>query len=251
MSYTDCGIRPATGAEAEFLQEYVKRTNNLAQQGNGTRGGSQDRQSGQEEDEEDEDSEGNASKRNSLALGGPSQVAKAKANFDMDISDKTPTSNTLMSSAQQQAAVLAAQQQKVGLSGHAPIRRGSAIETSALSRPSPPTQAFPEHQFMGSSQRVSVRQLPNFPTVEEAIGPSSMSVQGQIAKEVWGWFENHLDALLESARGLKFDLFEIHLRNFWQGLNGDHREVVHAPAMAGLMSRADAMVYDVSSLQPA
>jgi regulatory factor X len=163
----------------------------------------------------------------------------------MDISDKTPTSNTLMSSAQQQAAALAAQH-KPGFSGHAPIRRGSAIpEASTLSRPSPPSQAFPE-QFMASSQRVSVRQLPNFPTVEEAIGPSSTSIQGQIAREVWCWFENHLDLLLEAARNLKFDLFEIHLRNFWQGLNGDHREVVHAPAMAGLMSRADAMVYDVS-----
>jgi regulatory factor X, other len=172
-----------------------------------------------------------------------------KTSFDMDISDKTPTSNTLMASAQQQAAAAAlAAQHKVGLSGHASIRRGSVIpEASALSRPSPPSQPFPD-QFMASSQRVSVRQLPNFPTVEEAIGPSSTSVQGQIAREVWGWFENHLDLLLEAARNLKFDLFEIHFRNFWQGLGGEYREVVHAPAMAGLMSRADAMVYDVSYL---
>jgi regulatory factor X len=227
----------------------------LAQQPNGTRGGSQDRQSGQEDDEEDEDSEGHTSKRNSLALPGTApQVLQSnagaknpKSSFDMDLSDKTPTSNTLMSSAQQAAAVLAAQQ-KPGLAGHASIRRQSTIpEASTLAaRPSPPSQAFSE-QFIAPNQRASVRQLPNFPTVEEALGPSSTSVQGQIAREVWGWFENHLDMLLDSARSLKFDLFEIHLRNFWQGLSGDHREVVHAPAMAGLMSRADAMVYDVGT----
>jgi len=30
-------------------------------------------------------------------------------------------------------------------------------------------------------------------------------------------------------------------------LNGVHREIVHAPAIAGLMAKADAIVYDVSS----
>jgi regulatory factor X len=87
--------------------------------------------------------------------------------------------------------------------------------------------------------------LPNFPSVDEALGPSSTSVQGQIAREVWGWFEVHLDSLLDCVKSLKFEQFEINVTNFWQNLKGDHKEVVHAPAMAGLMSRADAMVYDV------
>jgi regulatory factor X len=51
---------------------------------------------------------------------------------------------------------------------------------------------------------------------------------------------------MESVRTFRFDQFEIHLRTFWAGLSGDHREVVHAPAVAGLMAKADAMVYDVS-----
>lgn len=40
----------------------------------------------------------------------------------------------------------------------------------------------------------------------------------------------------------------MHLRTFWSNLNGNHREVVHAPAIAGLMAKADAIVYDVSTL---
>ena len=38
----------------------------------------------------------------------------------------------------------------------------------------------------------------------------------------------------------------MHLRQFWSSLNGNHREVVHAPAVAGLMAKADAILYDVS-----
>jgi hypothetical protein len=66
------------------------------------------------------------------------------------------------------------------------------------------------------------------------------------AREVWRWFEDHLDALLEATRAFRFDQFELHLRTFWAGLSGDHREVVHAPAVAGLMAKADALLYDVS-----
>lgn len=51
---------------------------------------------------------------------------------------------------------------------------------------------------------------------------------------------------MESARTFRFDQFELHLRTFWASLNGDHREVVHAPAVAGLMAKADAILYDVS-----
>jgi len=36
------------------------------------------------------------------------------------------------------------------------------------------------------------------------------------------------------------------VRSFWSGLGGERKEIVHAPAVAGLMARADALVYDVS-----
>lgn len=66
------------------------------------------------------------------------------------------------------------------------------------------------------------------------------------AREVWRWFEDHLDSLLDATRAFRFDQFELHLRTFWASLTGDHREVVHAPAVAGLMAKADALLYDVS-----
>lgn len=94
-------------------------------------------------------------------------------------------------------------------------------------------------------QSQSVRSLHNFPTIEEALGTSSQSSHGVVAREVWRWFEEHLDSLLESVRAHRFDQFEANLRSFWSGLSGEHREVVHAPAVAGLMARADAIVYDV------
>ncbi|KAF8759994.1 RFX DNA-binding domain [Rhizoctonia solani] len=92
----------------------------------------------------------------------------------------------------------------------------------------------------------SVRQMSGFPSIEEALGPNASvtSPQNVAAREVWRWFEAHLDGLMESVRTFRFDQFEIHLRTFWAGLSGDHREVVHAPAVAGLMAKADAMVYD-------
>jgi hypothetical protein len=92
----------------------------------------------------------------------------------------------------------------------------------------------------------SIRNLPTFPKIEEALGNAGSSPQGVAAREVWRWFEDHLDALMESARTFRFDQFELHLRTFWASLSGDHREVVHAPAVAGLMAKADAILYDVS-----
>jgi len=65
------------------------------------------------------------------------------------------------------------------------------------------------------------------------------------AREVWGWFQDHLDSLLESIRSFRFDQFEMHLRTFWTTLDAFHREIVHVPAIAGVMARADAIVYDV------
>jgi regulatory factor X len=85
---------------------------------------------------------------------------------------------------------------------------------------------------------------PQFPSIEEAIGANSTSPEGVAAREVWGWFVDHLDALLESIRSFRTDQFEMHLRQFWSSLTGNHREVVHAPAVAGLMAKADAILYD-------
>lgn len=92
---------------------------------------------------------------------------------------------------------------------------------------------------------LSVRQMVNFPSIEEAVGVNSTSPQGAAAREVWIWFQDHLDALLDSMRSFRFDQFEMNIRTFWSNLNGPHREVVHAPAVAGLMAKADAIVYDV------
>lgn len=90
-----------------------------------------------------------------------------------------------------------------------------------------------------------MRQMLNFPSIEEAVGANSTSPQGVAAREVWGWFQDHLDALLESMRAFRFDQFEVHIRTFWSNLSPPHREVVHAPAIAGLMAKADAILYDV------
>ena len=102
--------------------------------------------------------------------------------------------------------------------------------------------------YPGSQHPLSVRQFPHFPAIDEAVGSNSTTPQGMAAREVWGWFQDHLDALLESVRSFRFDQFEMHLRTFWTNLNGNHREIVHAPAIAGLMAKADAIVYDVRSL---
>ena len=100
--------------------------------------------------------------------------------------------------------------------------------------------------FMPSSGTLSVRHMVHFPSIEEALGSNSTSPHAVLAREVWGWFQDHLDALLDSIRLYRFDQFEMHVRTFWSSLTGAHREVVHAPAVAGLMAKADAIVYDVS-----
>lgn len=162
-----------------------------------------------------------------------------------DLSDKTPTVAALLSQAQ-----AAARPSNGAFPSHAPIRRhtgGQHEATLAAQGPSPQmNNSTVVPQFMGSQQPISVRHLPHFPSIEEAIGPNSASTQSIAAREVWGWFQDHLDALLESVRSFRFDQFEMHLRTFWSSLAGGHREVVHAPAIAGLMAKADAIVYDVS-----
>ncbi|KIY71420.1 hypothetical protein CYLTODRAFT_450762 [Cylindrobasidium torrendii FP15055 ss-10] len=238
--YHYCGIRPATSAEAEFLQDYIRKSNNSAGQAsvNAARMASEqadaaDRSDGAD-DEDEEDSEGPTSavgsKRNSLALSGD-----AIKNFSADLSDKTPTAGAVLSQAQSQ---------RPPAFGHqASIRRHAQADPS-LSMHDPSGSGV---SYMGQSSApaaVSVRDFAHFPSIEDAVGSTSTSSQGMAAREVWGWFQDHLDALLDSFRTFRFDQFELHLRSFWSNLAGQHREVVHAPAIAGLMAKADAIVYD-------
>ncbi|GBE79452.1 hypothetical protein SCP_0206520 [Sparassis crispa] len=235
--YHYCGIRPATSAEAEFLQDYIRKSNNNAaqqsvnaarmasEQAEASRGGSDE----EEEDESEGPSSGN-SKRNSLNL---SNGAK---NPNIFTDEKTPTATSLLQQAQ-------ARLPGSNFPTQAPIRRhASQPEGTITVQPSSAVGgAVP---LIALNQPISVRQMPHFPSIEEAIGANSTIPQGIAAREVWRWFEDHLDALLESIRSFRFDQFELNLRTFWSNLNGSHREVVHAPAVAGLMAKADAIVYD-------
>lgn len=219
------------------------------------------------DDEEDDGSEGASS--NGHAKNVPSNAkaslslpVKSPTLYSMDISDKTPTTNSL----QNQVTVrptpdsgFAQPPTQIRRRSQGPPTATTQGSSFSLSSSGPPTQPSPP--IVGCSQNgaplpfntpphqsVSVRVLPNFPSIEDALGTNSSSPQGHIAREVWRWFEDHLDSLLESVRSFRFDQFEMHLRSFWANLTGDHREVVHAPAVAGLMARADAIVYDVRIL---
>ena len=240
----DCGIRPATSAEAEFLQDYIRKSNNNAGQSsiNAARaaqesGDSANKGEDRSDEDEDDDSEGSsASKRNSLILPGD---LKGTVTFE-DISDKTPTAGSLLS----QAQVLA---RSNSYPSHTPIRRhASQLDPSIAPQPTLTLGPNADSQYAQPQHHLSVRHMPHFPSIEEAIGASSASAQCIAGREVWGWFQDHLDAVLDSARAFRFDQFEMHLRGFWSTLTGTHREVVHAPAIAGLMAKADAIVYDVS-----
>ncbi|KAJ7283643.1 hypothetical protein C8J57DRAFT_1498673 [Mycena rebaudengoi] len=240
--YHYCGIRPATSAEAEWLQEFIHKSNNNAGQPSVNAAmraneHAENRSEDRSDEDEDEDSEGNSSavgsKRNSLTLG-----ADVKGGiFPQDLSDKTPTAATLLSQVQ------SAQRPQGSFPHHASIRRHPQQEggLAAAQSHSPPTN---NGAYLASQQPTSVRQFPHFPSIEEAVGVNSTSPHGIAAREVWGWFQDHLDSLLESVRSFRFDQFEMHLRTFWSSLGGNHREVVHAPAIAGLMAKADAIVYD-------
>ena len=241
----DCGIRPATSAEAEWLQDYIHKSNNTAAQSsvNAARLHDQldlvNRRSEERSDEDEEDdSEGNSlsgSKRNSLLLSGDIKNVA----FTNDLSDKTPTAATLLSQVQ------SAQRPSGTFPSHASIRRHPQESNMALPAHSPSTSN--PGSYIAPQANLSVRQFPHFPSIEDAVA-NSTSAHGVAAREVWGWFQDHLDALLESVRSFRFDQFEMHLRTFWTNLNGHHREIVHAPAIAGLMGKADAIVYDVSCL---
>lgn len=200
---------------------------------------SSNRSEDRSDEDEDEDSEGVSSavgsKRNSLTLG--ADVKGAGPIFTQDLSDKTPTAATLQNQA--------AQRPSGSFPLHASIRRHPTQDggLGVQSHSPPSSNTVP---YLASQQPTSVRQFPHFPSIEEAVGVNSTSPHGIAAREVWGWFQDHLDSLLESVRSFRFDQFEMHLRTFWSSLGGSHREVVHAPAIAGLMAKADAIVYDVS-----
>lgn len=243
--YHYCGIRPATSAEAEWLQDYIHKSNNhagqpsvnAARQAQDQADASHRNEERSDEDEDDADSEGlpsaNVSKRNSLSLTGEAKQPV----FSQDLSDKTPTAATLLSQAQ------SASRPAGSFPPQASIRRHPQTDSGlAVSSQSPPSSA--SAQYLAASQPVSVRQFPHFPSIEEAVGANSNSPHSIAAREVWGWFQDHLDLLLENVRLFRFDQFEINLRTFWSSLGGNHREIVHAPAIAGLMAKADAIVYD-------
>ncbi|KDR83733.1 hypothetical protein GALMADRAFT_236082 [Galerina marginata CBS 339.88] len=241
--YHYCGIRPATSAEAEWLQDYITKSNNNAAQAsvNAARlshdqSESANRSEDRSDEDDEDDSEGNnsvpGSKRNSLTLSGEIKHLA----FTDDLSDKTPTAATLLSQVQ------SAGRPTGTFPPHASIRRHPQQEPNlALQAHSPPTPN--SGSYLSPQQNTSVRHLPHFPSIEDAVANSTSS-HGMAAREVWGWFQDHLDTLLESVRSFRFDQFEMNLRSFWSNLNGVHREIVHAPAIAGLMARADAIVYD-------
>ena len=213
----------------------------------GSKGGHGEEHS--EEDDDDEGSEGAGgsapgSKRNSLTINNGG-LKSPTLGFHMD-TDKTPTTNTLLSQAQASAA------QRTNYHAQATIRRHNlAGDPLHGGSPVPQQQQVPgmgAAAFMGSAPVRSARALPGFPDIEEALGAADPnSPHGLAAREVWRWFEEHLDALLDAVRGYRFDQVEMCLRGFWGNLQGDHREVCHAPAVAGLMAKADALVYNVSA----
>ncbi|KAH8094783.1 hypothetical protein BXZ70DRAFT_946038 [Cristinia sonorae] len=244
--YHYCGIRPATTEENAFLADYIRSTNNSAAQNssnsvktaNSPEGGAREDGSDDEgEEESDGQSSGNASKRNSLNLSNMKQQV-------VFADEKTPTAASLLSQAQ-----ATQRSSSTGFPAQAPIRRQTGTaEGGNMGMPqhaSPSGGSGPSvASFVPVASGVSVRVLPQFPSIEEAIGAGSTTPQSAAAREVWEWFQDHLDTLLEAIRAFRFDQFEMHIRTFWSSLNGPHREVVHAPAVAGLMAKADAIVYD-------
>lgn len=235
--YHYCGIRPVTATEVAFLQEFIRKSNQQAQlamsmrAANSSQSGSDARS--EEDDEDDESEPAPPSRQTSLNLG-----VETKAGASSSLDDKTPTTNTLLS---------AVQGSRKPTDAYTPAqirsRKNTAHDDTTTPSTTIPKDTTP---FVAPQTHASVRQMPGFPNIEEALGPnaSATSPQNVAAREVWRWFEAHLDGLMESVRTFRFDQFEIHLRTFWAGLSGDHREVVHAPAVAGLMAKADAMVFD-------
>lgn len=226
------------------MQDYIRKSNNTAAQAavnaarastEATEGLNRGDSDGEDDDDSEGPSSGQVSKRNSLQL--PNGVKNPQLFAD----EKTPTASSLLAMAQ------ASQRPPTSsFPPQASIRRHPGQAEPTLSVPSQsPVGDVSNPLALVASTSISVRQLPQFPSIEEAVGGSSNSPHSVAAREVWRWFQDHLDALLDSVRSYRFDQFELHLRTFWSNLSGSHREIVHAPAVAGLMARADAMVYDV------
>lgn len=251
--YHYCGIRPATSAEAEFLQDYIRKSNNSAAQ-NSVNAARAANAKGGDSDEEDDGDESEAggnpvpshppSKRNSLVL----KDGPAFASVHDISAEKTPTAASLLSHAQAQGPPPHHGHPRPGFGpGYAPIRRRDTGDVGVLGGPQGgfvQQQQQQQQPQPGQTTVISVRQIPHFPSIEEAVGASSTSPHGVAARELWTWFQDHLDTLLDSIRHFRFDQFEMAIRTFWATLVGNHREVAHAPAIAGLMAKADAIVYD-------
>ena len=227
------------------MQDYIRKSNNTAAQQsvNAARLASEQAEASLREERSDEDEEedsegassGNASKRNSLVL---NNGVKSPILYSEDLVEKTPTAATIL--AQAQAAPRAG-----SFPPQAPIRRHVG-QDGAVPIQSHPASTVASGSYQSSQQSTSVRHMPHFPSIEEALGSnSSASSHSVAARELWGWFMDHLDALLDSVRFFRFDQFEMHIRSFWTNLSGNHREVAHAPAIAGLMAKGDAIAYDV------
>ncbi|CCM02491.1 uncharacterized protein FIBRA_04592 [Fibroporia radiculosa] len=242
--YHYCGIRPATSAEAEFLQDYIRKSNNTAAQQsiNAARMASEQAEAsnrGGSDDEDDEDSEGassgNVSKRNSLNL------SSSIKNSGLYADEKTPTASSLLAQASQRPMSSSYPMQASIRRHPTQVEPGLTVSPQSASSAA---DAVASLALVSPSASNSVRQLPHFPSIEEAVGISSTSPHSLAAREVWRWFQDHLDGLLDCIRSYRVDQFEFHIRSFWSNLSGNHREVVHAPAIAGLMTKADAIVYD-------
>ncbi|KAF6762119.1 hypothetical protein DFP72DRAFT_987476 [Ephemerocybe angulata] len=226
--YHYCGIRPATQAESDWLRDYVQKSNaqaNAARAKNEQE--SQDRGEGRSDEDEDDDSENGSatgSKRSSLILSADAVNAVPR-----------PAAN-LLSQAQSS--------QRPSGYHEASIRRhpqhGGGLDLQAHS----PASATAAAYMSPGQQAIKVSQLPHFPSIEDAIGNGGSTPHNVAAREIWSNFQHHLDTLLECVRAYRFDQFELKIRGFWSSLNGNHREIVHAPAIAGLMAKADAILYD-------
>ncbi|KXN86280.1 Protein sak1 [Leucoagaricus sp. SymC.cos] len=193
--YHYCGIRPATTAEAEFLQDYIQKSNNNAGQSsiNAARLANEQAEAATRTnedgsgDDDDDDSEGNhsaaGSKRNSLVL---SNDVKTVVYAD-DLSDKTPTAATLLSQAQAQRPGTYPSQASIRRHpGQEPIL-GSAQTHS-------PQTLSSNSNYIAGQTALSIRQFPHFPSIDEAVGANSTSTHGIAGREVWNWFQDHLDA---------------------------------------------------------
>lgn len=225
--------------ESDWLRDYVQKTNAVANANRAKNDQeSQERGEGRSDDDDDDDSEPGStagSKRNSLVL----NADAVNAAFSNELSDKTPTANNLLSHAQ------ASQPQRASAYHEASIRRhpqhGGGLDLQAHS----PASATPASYMSPAQASLKVSQLPHFPSIDDAIGNGGNTPHNMAAREIWVNFQLHLDVLLECVRAFRFDQFEIKIRNFWSTLTGQHREIVHAPAIAGLMAKADAILYDV------